>query len=699
MASKPLQRPFALDPLFRTTRGLPGIGDKNGVYLSRLIDGETLKDMLFHKPIDIIDRSYKPQIADAQHGKVVTLRVKVDKHSPSPRRGLPYRVTASDETGEITLVFFNAHPDYLKKHLPMGEDVLISGTLDRYQGKLQMTHPDYILPPGEEDQMPKIEPIYPMTQGLSPKTFRKAMLAALDQCPDLLEWHDPTVLKRHQWRTWKEAILNLHKPTNAGDLSEHSKGRERLAYDELLSSQLTLAIVRNMTKTKAGRVLQGDNSLKNKIIAALPYQLTGAQERALQEIYDDMQSPHKMLRLLQGDVGAGKTIVALLAMAQAVEAGTQAAIMAPTEILARQHAESLEDICANAGIKTITLTGRDKGKKRDAILEQIADGSAQIIIGTHALFQETVTFKDLGLAVIDEQHRFGVHQRMMLSGKNKDTDTLVMTATPIPRTLTMTVFGDMDTSRLDEKPAGRKPIDTRLLSIDRIEELAASLKKKIAEGNRIYWVCPLVEESEVVDVAAAEERYISLERSFGNRVGLVHGQLKAEAKDETMSKFARGELDILVATTVIEVGVNVPEATIMVIEHAERFGLSQLHQLRGRVGRGSAQSHCFLLYGKLSETAKERLQIMRETEDGFVIAEKDLELRGAGDILGTKQSGLPKFKLTNLDEHRDLLAMARDDARLTIKKDPKLESERGKALKVLLHLFDRAQAIEYFRSG
>ena len=455
MASKPLQRPFALDPLFRTTRGLPGIGDKNGIYLSRLIDGETLKDMLFHKPIDIIDRSYKPKIAEAQHGKVATLRVNVDKHSPSPRRGLPYRITASDETGEITLVFFNAHPDYLKKHLPMGEDVLISGTLDRYQGKLQMTHPDYILPPSEEDQMPKIEPIYPMTQGLSPKTFRKAMLAALDQCPDLPEWHDPTIIKRHQWRTWKEAILNLHKPDNASDLSEHSKDRERLAYDELLSSQLTLAIVRNMTKTKAGRVLQGNNSLKRKILTVLPYQLTGAQERALEEIYEDMQSPHKMLRLLQGDVGAGKTIVALLAMAQAVEAGTQAAIMAPTEILARQHAESLEEICHAAGIKTITLTGRDKGKKRDAILEQIADGSAQIIIGTHALFQETVVFKDLGLAVIDEQHRFGVHQRMMLSGKNKDTDTLVMTATPIPRTLTMTVFGDMDTSRLDAKPAGR----------------------------------------------------------------------------------------------------------------------------------------------------------------------------------------------------------------------------------------------------
>lgn len=699
MASKPLQRPFILDPLFRTTRGLPGIGDKNGVYLNRLIDGEMLKDMLFHKPIDIIDRSYMPQIADAQHGKVATLRVKIDKHSPSPRRGLPYRVTASDETGEITLVFFNAHPDYLKKHLPQGEDVLISGTLDRYQGKLQMTHPDYILPPSEQDQLPKIEPIYPMTQGLSPKTFQKAMIAALDQCPNLPEWHDATLMKRHQWKDWRHAILCLHKPESAGDLSEHSEIRERLAYDELLSGQLTLAIVRSMTKTQFGRGLSGNNVLKQKILDALPYTLTGAQDRALNEIYEDMQSPHKMLRLLQGDVGAGKTIVALLAMTHAVEAGTQAAIMAPTEILARQHAESLDELCAQAGITTITLTGRDKGKKREAILEKIADGSAQIVIGTHALFQETVIFKDLGLAVIDEQHRFGVHQRMMLSGKSKDTDTLVMTATPIPRTLTMTVFGDMDTSRLDEKPAGRKPIDTRLLNIDRIEELAASLKKKIAEGNRIYWVCPLVEESEVMDLAAAEERYISLERSFGDRVGLVHGQMKADAKDETMAKFAHGEIDILVATTVIEVGVNVPEATIMVIEHAERFGLSQLHQLRGRVGRSSAQSHCFLLYGKLSETAKERLQIMRETEDGFVIAEKDLELRGAGDILGTKQSGLPKFKLANLDEHRDLLSIARDDARLTIEKDPKLESERGKALKILLHLFDRAQAIEYFRSG
>lgn len=692
-------RPFILDPLFRSTKGLPGIGPKNGKLLDRLIEGEALRDLIFHKPIDVIDRSYTPKISDATHGKTATLEITIEKHEKSKRRGLPYRVQAKDETGQITLIFFNAHPDYLEKHLPVGETLLVSGVLDRYQGQLQMTHPDYILPLSEKDQLPRLEPIYPMTQGLSPKTLQKAMHAALDQTPALPEWNDLSVIKRRKWQGWQHSIKALHKPENSQSLNEKSTIRERLAYDELLSSQLTLAILRAHIKKQKGRAQKGDNSLRDKIIANLPYQLTNAQKHSLAEISGDMAEPLKMLRLLQGDVGAGKTVVAVLAAAQAIESGAQAAIMAPTEILARQHFESISALIEPASIKAVILTGRDKGKARAEILERIENGDAQLIIGTHALFQDSITFLDLGLAVIDEQHRFGVHQRMTLSNKGEQADTLVMTATPIPRTLTLTVFGDMDVSRLDEKPAGRKPIDTRTLSLDRIEDLIRSLKTKISEGERIYWVCPLVEESEKIDLAAAEDRYITLEKHFGERVGLVHGKMKADAKDDVMHKFAKGDLDILVATTVIEVGVNVPEATIMVIEQAERFGLSQLHQLRGRVGRGSAQSHCFLVYGKLSETAKERLQIMRETEDGFLIAEKDLDLRGAGDILGTKQSGLPKFKLANLDEHRDLLQMARDDARLIIEKDPKLVSERGQALKVLLHLFDRQQAIQYFSAG
>lgn len=692
-------RPFILDPLFRSTRGLPSIGPKNGQYLDNLVGGERLKDLLFHKPIDIIDRSYRPTIANAQQGKIATLKITILKHNPSKRRGLPYRIDAKDETGDITLVFFNAHPDYLNKHLPTGETILVSGMLDRYQGKLQMTHPDYILPLSEEAQLPSVEPIYPMTQGLSPKTLQKAMHAALEQVPDLPEWHDEALIKRQKWDSWKNCLTALHHPNSDTALNDHSSIRERLAYDELLSHQLTLAIIRSRSKKQAGIEHKGDGVLRQKIIETLPYRLTSAQERTLQEIYTDMSAPQKMLRLLQGDVGAGKTIVALLAMALAVESGRQAAIMAPTEILARQHAKTIEEIAEKVGLNCVILTGRDKGKSRDSILEKIASGEAQIIIGTHALFQDKVEYKNLGLVVIDEQHRFGVHQRMTLGKKGENTDMLVMTATPIPRTLTLTVFGDMDVSRLDEKPKGRKPIDTRLLSLERIEDLVSSLKTKIDEGQRIYWVCPLVEESEVMDLAAAEERYISLEKQFSDRVGLVHGQMKSDAKDAVMEKFSKGQIDILVATTVIEVGVDVPEATIMVIEHAERFGLSQLHQLRGRVGRGSEQSHCFLLFGKLSETAKERLQIMRQTEDGFLIAEKDLELRGTGDVLGTKQSGLPKFSLANLDEHKKLLEMAKDDAQLLIEKDYDLTSPRGEAMKTLLHLFDRGQAISYFKAG
>ncbi len=476
--------------------------------------------------------------------------------------------------------------------------------------------------------------------------------------------------------------------------------RSRLAYDELLANQLTLALVRDRQRKINGRSFPQSQDLRAKIENVLPFELTGAQKRTLHDIDQDMETQARMLRLLQGDVGSGKTIVAAMAMMNAVESGAQAAIMAPTEILARQHEQSLKEWLSAAGVRSVTLTGRDKGKSRDLILKQIKDGIAQVVIGTHAIFQPDVEYHDLGLAVIDEQHRFGVHPRLELSNKTKGTDILVMTATPIPRTLALTAYGDMEVSKIDEKPPGRKPIETMLFSKDKMDQVVAGLQRKITEGVRIYWVCPLVEESEVLDLAAAEERYDILKATFGERIGLIHGRMKPAEKDEVMSKFADGALDILVATTVIEVGVNVPEATIMVIEHAERFGLSQLHQLRGRVGRGAEQSYCFLIYsGPLGEIAKERLSIMRDTEDGFVIAEKDLELRGSGDILGTKQSGVTDFKLANLAAHSDLLATARDDAKLIINQDPKLESERGTALKTLLYLFERDQAIKYFRGG
>jgi ATP-dependent DNA helicase RecG len=563
-----------------------------------------------------------------------------------------------------------------------------------------MVHPDAIGKVEERAAIETIEPVYALTAGVTNKTLRKAVKGARGTVPKLPEWNDAAYKKKNQWPDWHDAIEALHDPEDESGLLPHHPARERLAYDELLANQLSLALVRLHQRKQNGRAWVNDGAFRQKILSTLPFDLTGAQKRCLDEIDEDMREPLKMLRLLQGDVGSGKTIVAACAMMTAIESGAQAAIMAPTEILARQHEESFAPWLDAAGVSYITLTGRNKGKERQQILDDIADGTAQVIIGTHALFQDSVAFKDLGLAVIDEQHRFGVHQRLALSQKTKGTDVLVMTATPIPRTLTLTAYGDMEVSRIDEKPPGRKPVDTRLLPKEKIDNMIDAIDRQIKTGARVYWVCPLVEDSEVLDLQAAEARYDILAERYGDQVGLIHGRLKADEKDSVMSAFARGDKKILVATTVIEVGVNVPEANIMVIEQAERFGLAQLHQLRGRVGRGAEKSFCFLVYAEgLSQTAKERLTIMRETEDGFVIAEKDLDLRGGGEILGTRQSGLPTFKLADLSAHGDLLAAARDDTKLILSKDETLETTRGIALKTLLYLFEQDQAIKRLRAG
>ncbi len=699
-----MSRPFELDPLFRALTVLPGVGPRNAKLLEKLVGGPKVLDLLWHLPIDFVDRRFAPTIKDAPDGKVATLTVTVGKHIPNQRKGQPYKVWCTDETGTINLVFFHAHKDYLEKQLPLNETVIVSGRIEYYQGNPQMTHPDAIGPEKDRASIETVEPVYPLTQGVTNKVVRKSIKAALGFVQELPEWLDSAYKERQKWPDWHKAAEEIHNPPGEEALDAHHPARARLAYDELLANQLTLAIVRQKQRQINGRSFQSGHDLRKKVLEVLPFQLTGAQERSLQEIDKDMAEPARMLRLLQGDVGSGKTIVACLAMLNAIENGAQAAIMAPTEILARQHAESLKPWLDAAGIRFVTLTGRDKGKTRETLLQQIHNGAAQIIIGTHAIFQEGVEFDDLGMAVIDEQHRFGVHQRLELSSKGKGVDILVMTATPIPRTLALSAYGDMDISRLDEKPPGRKPIDTRLIPIEKIDPMIEGLRRQIETGARIYWVCPLVEESEKLDLAAAEERYDILKRLFGakgeERVGLIHGRMKPTEKDEAMRKFAGGETDILVATTVIEVGVNVPEATIMVIEHAERFGLSQLHQLRGRVGRSGDQSYCFLVYsGPLGETAKERLSIMRETEDGFLIAEKDLQLRGSGDILGVRQSGMAEFKLANLSVHGELLAAARDDARLIIDRDPELKGPRSEALRTLLYLFERDQAIQNLRSG
>lgn len=693
-------RPEILFPLFAPAHTLPGIGPRLEKLLER-IAGPKVVDLLWHLPTGLIDRRSRPKIAETRDGEIATMEVTVGLHVPPRTKRLPYRIHVSDETGEMQLVFFNARPDYLMRILPEGARRIISGRIELYQGAPQMTHPDHIVGPDELAEMPLLEPIYPLTAGLPLKAVQKATRGALTLPPDLPEWQDGAWMRENRWQGWRASLIAAHEPQSAADLAPDAPARARLAYDELLANQLALGLVRLRMKKRPGRPVMGDGRLRRKVEAALPFALTGAQIRALAEIDADMKASHRMLRLLQGDVGSGKTVVALLAMLNAVEAGFQAALMAPTEILTRQHFATLQPLCEVAGVRLALLTGREKGKQREDVLSATANGEVDILIGTHALFQKDVAFQALALAVVDEQHRFGVHQRLMLAEKGgAGTDVLVMTATPIPRTLTLTAYGDMDVSKLDEKPPGRKPVDTRAIPLDRLHQVVSGLGRALSTGAQVYWVCPLVEDSDEVDAAAAEDRYRHLQEMFGDRVGLVHGRMKPADKDAVMARFAAGEITILVATTVIEVGVNVPSATIMVIEHAERFGLAQLHQLRGRVGRGADKSSCLLLYQTpLGETAEARIKIMRETEDGFRIAEEDLRLRGAGELLGTRQSGLPTFRIANIEAQKELLAAAHDDARLIMERDPELETERGKALRILLYLFERDEAIRYLRSG
>ena len=703
------KRPSEIFQLFAATTSLSGVGEKLASVLEKRI-GLYVIDVLRHLPVGLIDRSQRPPLANVIDGSIATFDVLIVKHDRPPR-GVrrPYRVFCENETGALELVFFHTHDDYVAKQLPIGERRLISGRIELFQGRIQIAHPDYILPVSQAEKMPIFEPVYPLTAGLTPKILRRTITNALTHIPDLPEWIAPRIIKRFDWPDFATAMRAVHMPKTAADLLPTSPARARLAFDELFANQIALRMVRhNAAEATPGRSYKGDGRVTDRLKACLDFNMTDAQIRAITEISKDQALPKRMLRMLQGDVGSGKTLVALWAMLTTLEAGAQAALLAPTEVLARQHHSSIQALLAPLHIDVGLVLGQGRGivaskdamSKKPAIgrkttLDALAGGTLSLVVGTHALLSETVKFKDLGLAVVDEQHRFGVRQRILLGEKGTNVDVMVMTATPIPRSLAMTAYGDLDHSRLDEKPAGRLPIDTRVLPNDRLEDVILGLTRALRQGKRAYWICPLVEDSDKLDIAAAEERYVALKRALPNiGVALAHGKIKARERDIAMQAFRDGDAQLLVATTVVEVGVDVPEASIIIIEHAERFGLAQLHQLRGRVGRNAEKSNCLLIYqSPLSETASKRLSVMRDTNDGFVIAEKDLELRGPGEFLGQRQSGMPEFVLADLAAHQELLDLARTEA------SSFLENNETSLMNLLLSLFERDSAVKFLASG
>lgn len=702
-----MSRPPALNPLFRSVSALKGVGPRLKPLLGRFLSGRDGQeaialDVLMHMPASIIDRRKRVGISEAWFGDTVTLDLHIDRHQPPPkgRPSVPHRVFAHDETGEIQLVFFRAQGGWAEKALPEGERRFVSGEIGFFNGGKQITHPDYMVAPEDFDSLPLVEPVYPLTQGLSSKALRKLVEQVVTSLPELPEWVNADRLTINGWPSFTEAMRAVHLPKSPEDAGLMAPARLRLAYDEYLAGQITLQLVRSTLVTPRGKARELTGEKSGAVATALPFALTAGQQQAFADIAADLSGPTRMSRLLQGDVGAGKTVVALMAMAAVAETGAQSALMAPTELLAAQHFRTIAPVCEKTGLRAALLTGKMPAAEKRAVRAALASGELDIAVGTHALFQTDVQFHDLGLTVVDEQHRFGVHQRLALSDKGRHAELLVMTATPIPRTLVLTHFGDMAVSILREKPAGRQPIDTAVLSMNEYDRVVARLQARVAEGAQAFWVCPLVEESETVELTSAQDRFATLKKVFGERVELVHGRMTAQQKQDAMARFQSGDAAILVATTVIEVGVDVPNATIMIIEHAERFGLAQLHQLRGRVGRGSARSACLLLYREpLGEIAQKRLDTIKGTEDGFEIAERDLELRGQGDVLGTRQSGMPGYRLAVPDVHRHLLELAHDDAKAALASNPGLTGPQGEALRMLLYVFRRDLAIPLIRAG
>ena len=699
-------RPPVLNPLFAALSVLPGIGPKLEKVFARLIgrEGEPPRiiDLLFHLPAGFVDRRNQPKLSAVEPDTVVTVAVTVDRHRPPPpkRPRSPYNIEASDDTNSLTITYFNARPDYLHKLLPEGELRYVSGTATVYDGHLQMVHPDRVVDAAGFAKLPLIDPVYPLTEGLRANQLHKAIELALDRVPELPEWQDSAWIERNGFPGFAAALRSVHRPATPADLEPQSPAWSRLAYDELLAGQLALALLRGHMRRRAGRGTAAEGRLRAKIIAALPYSLTPSQDRAVADIIADMAQPNRMLRLLHGDVGSGKTLVALLAAATVIEAGRQAAFMAPTEILARQHFSTIAPLAAAAGIRLAVLTGRERGARAPGNPGGARRGRDR----PHRRHARLVPGRrDIPRSGARRRRRATSLRRSSAAGarpQGRGRRSPRAHGDADPAHASPHLFrrhGCLGTAGKTRRPAK----DRHPRTADRAAERSnRSGERALKDGRRVYWVCPLVAESESIDLAAAEDRYEALKKRFGDAVALVHGQMRGAEKDRAMARFAEGAAQILVATTVIEVGVDVPEASVMVIEHAERFGLAQLHQLRGRIGRGSERSTCLLLYkGPLGETAKARLAILRDTDDGFRIAEEDLRLRGEGDVLGTRQSGMPGFRLARLEVHGKLLSTAREDAALVLNRDPKLTTPRGAALRLLLYLFARDEAIRLLGAG
>ena len=685
-------RPDILNPLFAEITTLKGVGPGLAKPLDRLKIAR-IKDLLYHFPSGWVYRKPVSLLDVADVGQNIIIKLVIAEHRSSGHQRGPLRIYGVDTDGNfVTLTFFGRNGGWAKKQLPVGEERVVSGKLERYGDELQIVHPDHMEEPGSKAQPQLAEPVYPLSEGITSKRLGQLIADGMVRLPALSEWIEPSVLAKHNWASWEGAIASIHQKDDA-------RFCDRLAYDEIFSNQLALQLVRKELDRRKGVSIDGNNSLVGRL--KLPFEMTGAQQRTIAEIEGDLRQSRPMLRLLQGDVGSGKTVVALVTLLRAIEAGMQGALLAPTEILARQHYASLQEMLAGLPVNIAILTGREKGKIRESTLMGLADGSIDILIGTHAIFQETVLYQNLAVAVIDEQHRFGVAQRLMLSRKGKVVPhLLVMTATPIPRSLALASYGDMDASQLDELPPGRTPVETLVMSEEKLVELVDGVGRHLAAGKQAFWVCPLVEESANSDLAAAEQRAAQLRLRFGDRVAVVHGRMKGPEKDAVMEAFASGQTQLLVATTVIEVGVNVPNASLMIVEAADRFGLAQLHQLRGRVGRGDEKSRCILVRSAhIGETAKARLALMRQTNDGFKIAEEDLKLRGAGELLGVRQSGESPFRIASDSQVREMIGMAADDAKLLLERDGGLTGSRGEAARVALYLFEREAGVAALRSG